>query len=500
MLGWPAAVIETVSPSQLMPSEIQRMWTSSTPAASVQRHPALTPPFVDSSPLRAPANRPAAPRPRVTSTSSPPQSPHVQRERRQARSPRRSAGSARPPAPPRSPAPRPPAGVPCATSSNANSSADGTTWRRCPTFSSTARHAPPARVPARDRRRRPRRSRARASPQQILGRGSPTSWSITRRPPNAVSTSTMPGGSVRTSPISAASLAARARRAARRAPRRPPRARRTATSLPSLATYIGSMPEDLRRARDRRARRARRASRTIIATPEARASSLSTEATPPRVASRMQRSAGRRRRAARRRPATASGCRTRCRRSSSNSPRASMIAVPCSPIEPETRMRSPGRRRARRELRRAGRRRPMPGGADVHAVGVAALDDLGVAGDDLDARRRARRAAIASTSARSVVGGRGPPRGSARASAQRPRARHGEVVDRAVDGQLADRAAGEAHRLDDEACRSSARAGAAERDDARRRPARPASRSRTPARAAPRSASASPCRRRRAPS
>src|SRR5687768_13822194 len=40
--------------------------------------------------------------------------------------------------------------------------------------------------------------------QQILGSGSPTSWSITRLPPNAVSTSTIPGGSVRTSPISAA--------------------------------------------------------------------------------------------------------------------------------------------------------------------------------------------------------------------------------------------------------------------------------------------------------
>src|SRR3954470_13955609 len=29
--GWPAAVIETVSPSQDIPSEIHRMWTSSTP-------------------------------------------------------------------------------------------------------------------------------------------------------------------------------------------------------------------------------------------------------------------------------------------------------------------------------------------------------------------------------------------------------------------------------------------------------------------------------------
>src|SRR4051794_14885313 len=35
MLGWPAAVIETVSPSQLIPSEIQRMCTSSTPGGSL---------------------------------------------------------------------------------------------------------------------------------------------------------------------------------------------------------------------------------------------------------------------------------------------------------------------------------------------------------------------------------------------------------------------------------------------------------------------------------
>ena len=45
------------------------------------------------------------------------------------------------------------------------------------------------------------------------------------------------------------------------------------------------------------------------------------------------------------------------------------------------------------------------GGAEVHRVGVAALDDLGVAGDDLARRPAAAAAAIASTSARSVVGG-----------------------------------------------------------------------------------------------
>src|SRR3954452_24176590 len=33
MPGWPAAVIDTESPSQLIPSEIHRMWTSSTAEA-----------------------------------------------------------------------------------------------------------------------------------------------------------------------------------------------------------------------------------------------------------------------------------------------------------------------------------------------------------------------------------------------------------------------------------------------------------------------------------
>ena len=110
----------------------------------------------------------------------------------------------------------------------------------------------------------------------------------------------------------------------------------------------------------------------------------STEATPPRVASRMQRSAG----PASSSSASATGHSERVSdsiaASSSNSPRASMIAVPCSPIVPDSRMRSPGRiasaarRRARIALPDAGR-------ADVHLVGGAALDDLGVAGDDLHA-------------------------------------------------------------------------------------------------------------------
>src|SRR4051794_14847520 len=46
MPGWPAAVIETESPSQLMPSEIHRMWTSSTPDGCASNVAAMSHPFV----------------------------------------------------------------------------------------------------------------------------------------------------------------------------------------------------------------------------------------------------------------------------------------------------------------------------------------------------------------------------------------------------------------------------------------------------------------------
>ena len=59
--------------------------------------------------------------------------------------------------------------------------------------------------------------------QQILGRGSPTSSSITRLPPKLVSTSTIPGGSVLISPMSAACARSAA---ARPGPRPRARARR----------------------------------------------------------------------------------------------------------------------------------------------------------------------------------------------------------------------------------------------------------------------------------
>src|SRR3954453_3661000 len=125
--------------------------------------------------------------------------------------------------------------------------------------------------------------------QQILGSGSPTSWSITRFPPNAVSTSTIPGGSVFTSPISAASSQPGTARRASSAPAAASAATK-ATSFPSFATYIGSIPSSSA-APTTAGCTGTSPSRTIIATVEARASSLRTLATPPRVGSRRQWSA-----------------------------------------------------------------------------------------------------------------------------------------------------------------------------------------------------------------
>ena len=210
--------------------------------------------------------------------------------------------------------------------------------------------------------------------------------SITRLPPNAVSTRTIPGGSVLTSPISAASSQP-GTTAGTPEPSSAASGRDEGDEL-ALVRHVHRVdPQDLAGARDRGRNGNVAPRRTRTATPDARASSFSTVATPPRVASRMQRSAG---------PAASSSASTAGQServsdstsaSSSNSPRASMTAVPCSPIGPDTRMRSPGCERARRERRARSSSRPMPGRRHVHRVALAALDDLRVAGDDLDAGR-----------------------------------------------------------------------------------------------------------------
>ena len=131
----------------------------------------------------------------------------------------------------------------------------------------------------------------------------------------------------------------------------------------------------------------------------------------------------------------------------SSSPRASMIVMPWSPSGPDTITASPGQ--AAVALERDG---PLedadPGGGDVAAVGLAALDDLGVAGDDLHPGDGGR--------ARHRVGD--PPQVGDREAlledepgreVQRPRPAHREVVDGAVDREVADVAAGEEQRRDD---------------------------------------------------
>ena len=145
MPGWPAAVIDTESPSQLMPSEIQRMWTSSTPGG-----------VFGSVAMACPSNRrqriflelerrpPAAPRRAAARGRVRRSCAHVQREVRQL--------ALRPAV----------AAAPAAGTSSMHqlgaldrralghaartrtSSAEGTTWRRWPTVTSTCRHPPAA--------------------------------------------------------------------------------------------------------------------------------------------------------------------------------------------------------------------------------------------------------------------------------------------------------------------------------------------------------------------
>ena len=173
--------------------------------------------------------------------------------------------------------------------------------------------------------------------------------------------------------------------AARRARRRPPRARRRPRACPRSPRTSGRC-RAARPPRPRPGCTGTAASLTSIATFEARASSFSADATPPRVASRMQRSDG---------PASSSSASTAghservsdsISASSSNSSRASMIAVPCSPIEPDTMIRSPGRSAAV-AIEARGSTTPTPRRAGVHPVRMAALHDLGVAGHDRDSGR-----------------------------------------------------------------------------------------------------------------
>ncbi len=80
------------------------------------------------------------------------------------------------------------------------------------------------------------------------------------------------------------------------------------------------------------------------ATPEDSATSLSTVATPPRVASRRQRTRPPSHASSSRavRPLSGAVSETRSAASMSSPPRASMTVTPCSPIGPDTMIASPG--------------------------------------------------------------------------------------------------------------------------------------------------------------
>src|SRR3954452_10963777 len=211
MLGWPAAVTETESPSQLIPSEIQRMSTSSTPATGHPFHrqcvneQLLTAEQLD---VQAPA--------------------HLAGER--------EAGQfALTPAHPADPG----GGDLFKQQLRAfrdRPLGDEGEGERERVGHDLAEVADPA-LHDLD----PAVARVSASDahdgvgdrelvhQQILGSGSPTSSSITRLPPKLVATRTMPGGSVLISPMSWK-------------PSNATPGATMATNTPSLATYIGSMP------------------------------------------------------------------------------------------------------------------------------------------------------------------------------------------------------------------------------------------------------------------
>ena len=206
-------------------------------------------------------------------------------------------------------------------------------------------------------------------------------------------------------------LAARAPSAAPPAPRRRPPARRRRRACPRWPRTSGRSrgsrtrrPPPGRPAPPPRARASPRC--------DARASSFSTEATPPRVASRMQRSDG---------PASSSSASTTghservsdsIAASSSNSPRASMIAVPCSPIVPGQQDavaradRVGGQAGARvaaarrRSCRRTSRRRAPRSTTLVSPATISTPAAAAARGDRLDLGAAARRRP-------------GPPRGSA---------------------------------------------------------------------------------------
>ena len=122
--------------------------------------------------------------------------------------------------------------------------------------------------------------------------------------------------------------------------------------------------------------------------------------------------------------------------------RTDMMAMPWSPIVPETRMRSPGRAMLIDSERPVGNDADA-GGGDEDLVPLAAVDDLGVAGDQCDARPRRMPPRIDATMRSRSAMGKPFFENERRRQEERVRAADRQVVDRAVDRQLADVAARE---------------------------------------------------------
>ena len=184
--------------------------------------------------------------------------------------------------------------------------------------------------------------------------------------------------------------------------------------------------------------------------------------------------ARRRARAAPPRARAPARCRSRARPRAASSPRATITAMPWSPSVPETSTRSPGRTRSGPSS--------TPVGDDADA-GRRHVERRPPCRARRPSCRRSRPARRRPRAARAIERGDAAQVGDREAllddepgrERERPRAGDREVVDRAVDGELADVAAGEEERLDD--------VGVGREREPRRRSAR-AARSRRAGRAA----------------
>ena len=275
----------------------------------------------------------------------------------------------------------------------------------------------------------------------------------------------MPGWSSTPSPMTAASAPSGCARIAARTASACSRGTK-ATSLPSLATYIGSRP---RIAQALATAGGTGTARSWMTTPvpEALAISLSAAASPPRVGSRSTCRSGVTASMASTRPPSAAQSLSISTPNSRPS-RTLMTATPCRPMSPLTITTSPGTTRCGR--------RSTPAGIEADAGGV-----------DVDRRRRGRprrpwcrrwppprrRRARPRPCASATPGDHGHLdallQDEAAGEVGGAGAAHGEVVDGAVDGEVADAAAGEEQRPHHVGVGGERQPGAAEGDRRRSR-------------------------------